>query len=239
MITIKGLSKSYGAIKALSDVSFQLQPGTICGLLGRNGAGKSTLFKILVGLLPPDAGSLLVDGQPVPFGDIALRRSIGYVPEEELLDDFLTVRQFLEFVAAIRELPMADRQRDIDRWLEAFRLTDKANALLVECSHGMRRKTSMAGALLGRPRLLLLDEALNGLDPESRVVMRGVLRDFAAGGGTALFSTHVLETAETICDRALIIVQGRIARDLPADAWRGAPGTLEAEFLAVSDPPGT
>lgn len=239
MITIAGLSKSYGTIRALSDVSFALQPGTICGLLGRNGAGKSTLFKILVGLLPPDAGTLLVDGVPEPFGSIDLRRRIGYVPEEELLDDFLTVRQFLEFVAATRELPIAERKGDIDRWLADFRLADKADALLVECSHGMRRKTSMAAALLGRPRLLLLDEALNGLDPESRVVMRGVLRDFAAGGGTALFSTHVLETAETICDRALIIVQGRIARDLPSDTWRGAPGTLEAEFLAVSAPPAT
>ncbi|HEX7881032.1 MAG TPA: ABC transporter ATP-binding protein [Candidatus Eisenbacteria bacterium] len=239
MITITGLSKSYGAVRALSDVSFTLAPGQICGLLGRNGAGKSTLIRILVGLLPPDAGSLQVDGKPVPFGDITLRRAIGYVPESELLDDFLTVRQFLEFVAAIRELPIAERRADIDRWLAAFRLTDKADALLVECSHGMRRKTSMAGALLGRPRLLLLDEALNGLDPESRVVMRGVLRDFAAGGGTALFSTHVLETAETICDRALIIVRGKIARDLPSDAWRGAPGTLEREFLAVSEPTAT
>jgi len=237
MIELRSISKSYGAIRALADVSFRLEPGSVTGLLGRNGAGKSSLFKIMVGLIPADGGELLVHGQPRPFGDLSLRRRIGYVPESDLLDDYLTVREFLDFVAAIREVPAAERDADIERRLEFFELTDKRNALLIECSQGMRRKVSIAAALLGRPDFLLLDEAMNGLDPESRAALKQELASFCAAGGTVLFSTHVLETAEAVCDRALILVRGRIVRDLDAVSWGpgSGGGSLESQFLQAQE----
>lgn len=234
MIALAGIEKSYGALRALAGVSFRLEPGTLCGLLGHNGAGKSTLFKILVGLVEPDAGTLEVLGRPTPFGEAEFKRAIGYVPESDLLDDYLTVREFLEFVAAVRALPAAGRAVDIARWLEFFDLGPKRDALLLECSHGMRRKVGLAAALLGRPRLLLLDEAMNGLDPESRARLKQELKSFCAAGGTVLFSTHVLETVETLCDRVLILAGGRLTRQLEAKEWGAAgPGALEALFLAA------
>ena len=237
MIELVGVTKSYGPVHAVAGVSFRLEPGSLCGLLGRNGAGKSTLFKMLVGLVPGDGGELRVNGLAVPFGELAFRRQVGYVPENELLDDYLTVQEFLEFIAAIREIPAAERAADIDRWLTFFQLTDKRHALLIECSQGMRRKTSLAAAFLGRPRLLLLDEAMNGLDPESRAALKVELKSFCAGGGTVLFSTHVLETVEGLCDRVLILVRGRIARDLRPGDWAEGAGrkSLESHFLGAQD----
>lgn len=234
MIALHGVEKSYDRLRALQGVSFRLGPGSLCGLLGHNGAGKSTLFKILVGLVEPDAGRLEVMGRPTPFGDAAFKRSIGYVPENDLLDDYLTVAEFLDFVAAVRDVPAAERAIDIPRWLEFFELGPKRDALLLECSHGMRRKVGLAAALLGRPRLLLLDEAMNGLDPESRARLKLELKAFCAGGGTVLFSTHVLETVETLCDRVLILAEGKLLRELVAGEWSASgPGSLEGLFLGA------
>ena len=183
MIEIRNLRKSYGSVLALDDVSFRLEPGRLCGLLGRNGAGKSTLFKTLVGLVPPDN----------------------------------------------------PRRAAIDRWIEFFELAGKRDTLLIECSQGMRRKASLAAALLGNPRLLLLDESMNGLDPAARAALRQELRRFTSAGGTILFSTHVLETVDTLCDRVLVLVRGRLTRDLAAGDWTpgDGPNSLESLFIGA------
>ena len=235
MIEIRNLRKSYGPVLALDDVSFRLEPGRLCGLLGRNGAGKSTLFKTLVGLVPPDRGELLLDGRPMPFGSVQFRRSVGYAPEADLLDDYLTVAEFLDFVGAIREIPAAARREAIDHWIEFFELTGKRDTLLIECSQGMRRKASLAAALLGDPRLLLLDESMNGLDPAARAALKHELRRFTSAGGTILFSTHVLETVDTLCDRVLVLVRGRLTRDLAAGEWTpgDGPNSLESLFIGA------
>jgi ABC-2 type transport system ATP-binding protein len=156
---------------------------------------------------------------------------MGYVPEVELLDDYLTVLEFLEFIAAIRDVPPGERKARIDHWIAFFDLGEKRRSLLIECSLGMRRKVTLAAAFLGRPDLLLLDEAMNGLDPESRIRLRDELKRQAREGVTILFSTHVIETVETLCDRVLMMAGGRIAGDLSAAEWRGEPGSLEGIFL--------
>jgi ABC-2 type transport system ATP-binding protein len=217
-------------------VGFHLDAGSISGLLGANGAGKTTLFKILAGLVTPDAGSLFWGDRPVPFGHLELKRSLGYVPEEQLLDDYLTVTEFLQFVAAVRGVPVPERSRRVSRWIEFFELGYKRGALLLECSHGMRQKVSLAAALLAEPRLLLLDEAINGLDTISRIRLRDELRKYSAGGGTVFFSTHVIESIEPLCDRVLILAGGRLVADVSAEEWSGpaASGSLEALFLRAA-----
>jgi ABC-2 type transport system ATP-binding protein len=236
MIRLEGVSRTYGAVRALRRVGFHLGAGSICGLLGANGAGKSTLFKILAGLVTPDAGSLLWDDRPMPFGHIELKRSLGYVPEEDLLDDYLTVTEFLEFVAAVRNVPGPDRNSRISRWIDFFELGDKRRTLLRECSHGMRRKVSLAAALLAEPRLLLLDEAMNGIDTASRLRLRDELRKYRTDGGTILFSSHVIETVEPLCDRVLILSSGRLVADVAASEWRepDGSGSLEDIFLRAT-----
>jgi ABC-2 type transport system ATP-binding protein len=233
MIVVKALSRSYGAVRALDGVDLRLESGSICGLLGANGAGKSTLFKILVGLVAPDAGSLAWHDRSVPFGLLEFRKALGYVPEEDLLDDYLTVTEFLDFISAVRGVAGGVRKTRISKWIDFFDLGEKRNALLVECSHGTRRKVSLAAALLAEPELLLLDEAMNGLDPLSRLRLRDELKSYRARGGTVLFSSHVIETIEPLCDRVLILVRGRVARDLEAAEWMGpnAAESLESTFL--------
>lgn len=231
MIEIRGLFRNYGFVEALKDVSFRLEPGTLCGLLGHNGAGKSTLFKSIAGLVEPDAGEILLDGRPLPFGDTERRRELAYVPENDLLDDYLTVRETLEFVAAVRGVPPAARGARIARWIEFFELGEKSRALVLECSQGMRRKVLLAAALLVEPRLLLLDEAMNGLDPVARVRLKDELRAFCGRGGTVLFSTHVIETVETLCDRVILLAAGSVRADLSAAEWRGGSVGLERLFF--------
>lgn len=237
MIRLQGVAKVFGSVQALDGVGFGLELGSICGLLGANGAGKSTLFKILVGLVAPDAGSLAWGERPVAFGDLELRRRLGYVPEEDLLDDYLTVTEFLEFIGAVRGVPEPERGRRIRHWVEFFELGDKRGSLLLECSHGMRRKVSLAAALLAEPELLLLDEAMNGLDPASRARLRDELRSRREAGGTILFSSHVIETIEPLCDRVLILARGRLVRDVRAADWNpaGGKGSLEDLFLRATE----
>lgn len=232
MIALRDLAKAYGGVEALRGVTFRLEPGTLCGLLGHNGAGKTTLFKAIVGLVEPDAGEIMLDDRPVGFGETALRRELGYVPETDLLDDYLTVRESLEFVAAVREVPAADRAPRIARWIEFFDLAEKRDALILECSQGMRRKVSLAAALVPEPRLLLLDEAMNGLDPTVRVRLKDELRAFCGRGGTVLFSTHVIETVETLCDRVLLLSGGELRADLQAAEWHGGGVGLERLFFS-------
>ncbi len=237
MIALEGVSKSYAGLRALQGVGFSLEAGSICGLLGANGAGKSTLFKILVGLVAADSGTLVWHGRPAAFGQLEFKECLGYVPEEDLLDDYLTVREFLEFVAAIRRVPGPERNGRIAHWIDFFDLGDKRDTLLLECSHGMRRKVSLAASLLPRPELLLLDEAMNGLDPPSRIRLRDELRSYRAGGGTILFSSHVIETIAPLCDRVLILARGRLVGDLSSVEWSGpsASGTLEEIFLRATN----
>lgn len=231
MIEIRGLSRSYGAVEALKGVDLRLEAGSLCGLLGHNGAGKSTLFKAIVGLVEPDSGEILLDGRPVRFGDTALRQALGYVPESDLLDDYLSVEETLAFVAAVRGVPAGERAARIARWLAFFELEPKRRALVLECSQGMRRKVSLAAALLVEPRLLLLDEAMNGLDPTTRVRLKDELRAFCARGGTVLFSTHVIETVESLCDRVVVLSDGVVQADLQAAAWRNGGVGLERLFF--------
>lgn len=236
MITVKNLSKAFEHVQALNDVSFAVEKGTLCGLLGPNGAGKSTLFKIMMGLLEPDAGEIELAGGRPRFGESDYKRKIGYAPETAILYEYLTGREFLNFIAAAKQVPAAKRAEEIQLWLAFFDLTAKADELIINYSHGMRRKISLSAAFLDTPEILLLDEATNGLDPESSFRLKEHLREFCDRGGTVLFSSHIIETVEHLCNCIIILHRGQVLREMERSEWeelRRQGSSLEQTFVKL------
>lgn len=222
-IAFDGVRKTYGRVVAVDRVDFRVAPGSFVGLVGHNGAGKSTCLKMLMGLVHPTEGAVRIDGVDVRQDPIAARQRLGAVPEEPSLYEWLTAREFLEFVAEVRG------QGDVAWGLKVADLAGDAERPIREYSQGMRRRTALAAAMLGRPPVLVLDEALNGLDPPSAARIKGLLRDHVDQGGTVLLSTHVVETVERAADRVVLLAHGRVIGDERiADL---GPGGLERLFL--------
>lgn len=222
-IAFRGVRKDYGRVRAVDRVDLEVAPGTFVGLIGHNGAGKSTSMAMLMGLLRPTEGTVQVCGIDVHADPRAALARMGAVPESPALFEFLSAREFLGFVAEVRGAT------DVDEVLELTGLGDDADRLIREYSQGMRRKTALAAALLGRPPVLVLDEAINGLDPPSAARMKRALRERVDGGAAVLLSTHVVETVEAVADRVVMLAHGRVV----ADVGRGElqAGDLERLFL--------
>ncbi len=241
MLAINHLSKRFEQVQALDQVTFTIAPGELCGLLGANGAGKSTLFKTLMGLLQADSGEIVIANTTIHFGEVEYKRRIGYAPENPVFYEYLTGLEFLNFIAAARNNGNgAADQIEIPRWLTFFDLMSKAGELIKNYSHGMRRKLSLISALLGAPQMLLLDEATNGLDPETSFRFKEYLRAYCRAGGTVLFSSHIIETVEQLCDRIIILHRGRVLRELRREEWeqlRRAGSSLEQKFIALVQTP--
>ncbi len=207
MITIRDLRKEYGRVVAVDSVSFSVEPGELVALIGHNGAGKSTTLKVLTGQLRPTAGTVSVAGIDVVADPSAAREKLGYVPEEPALYDYLTCREFLELVVELRD------GGDLDEALAMTGLGSDADRLIREYSQGMRRKTALAAAVVSKPPVLVLDEALNGLDPPSSARVKATLRALCQEGAAVLLSTHVLETVERLADRVVMLAHGRVVAD--------------------------
>jgi ABC-2 type transport system ATP-binding protein len=223
-IGIYGVSRRFGRVRALSEIDLKIGPGVFVGLIGHNGAGKSTLLRVLTGLLRPDEGRVEVAGVDVYADPQRARTVLGIVPETPALYEFLTAREWLEFVASVR-----GGMADVDRWLEAFDLAGDADRLLREFSQGMRRKAAIAAAFLAEPRVLILDESLNGLDPPSAARVKALLRERVDQGTTVILSTHVVETVAQVADRVIMLAHGRVVEDQQAKDL--AAGSLEALFM--------
>lgn len=206
-IEVEGLTKDYGRVSALRGVDFRVAAGEFTALIGHNGAGKSTALKILTGQLMPTAGRVSVGGVDVVSDPGGARERFGYVPEEPALYDYLTAREFLDLVIEIRG------GGDVAAALAMAGLGDDADRLIREYSQGMRRKTALAAAVVSRPPVLILDEALNGLDPPSAARVKAWLRRACDEGAAVLLSTHVLETVERLADRVVMLAQGRVVAD--------------------------
>jgi ABC-2 type transport system ATP-binding protein len=226
-VEIRGLCKNYGRVQALKGVDFSLKAGELVAFIGPNGAGKSTTLKILTGQLPASSGTVLVNGVDVLKDPGEARKHIGYVPEEPVLYEYLSAREFLEFIGAIRE------SEGVDEALAFTELGADGERLIREYSQGMRRKTALAAAILAKPPVLILDEALNGLDPPSAARVKRRLRALCDAGACVLLSTHVLDTAERLADRVIMISQGEIVADERLDRDKGTD--LEALFLERMD----
>lgn len=223
MIRFRGVRKEYGRVVAVDRVDLAIEPGRFVGLIGHNGAGKSTLLRMLMGLLRPTEGRVEVAGVDVHERPLEARRHMGAVPEEPAIYEYLTAREFLEFVAEVRG------GGDVEAALELTGLGADADRLTREYSQGMRRKTALAAAVLTRPDVLVLDEALNGLDPPSAARVKEALRTLVDQGTTVLLSTHVVETVQAVADRVVMLAHGRVVAD--EETARLGPGGLERLFL--------
>ncbi len=234
MIKIKSLFRSFEQVIALDDFSVEIEKGELFGLIGPNGAGKSTLLKCMVGLLKPDHGEILINGENAVANSIETKKLIGYAPEEPALYDYMTGMEFLEFIADLRQVPREIAQTKTGLLLQNFGLEEKANELIADYSHGMRQKISVAAALIAAPEILLLDEPTNAMDPESIFWFKSHLRKLCEEGVTVIFSSHILDTVEKICDRVGIIHRGKMLACDTIDALcpkSGENASLEEIFM--------
>lgn len=218
-----GVRRTFGRVVAVERVDLTLERGSFVGLIGHNGAGKSTLLKTLIGTLAPSEGHVRVCGVDVHASPREARRHLGAVPEEPAVYEYLTAREFLTFVADVRG------GGDVEEALDFTGLGEDADRLLREYSQGMRRKTALAAAVLGRPEVLVLDESLNGLDPPSAARVKGRLRALVDEGHTVILSTHVVDTVQAVADRVVMLAHGRVVAD-ERTSELGEEG-LEALFL--------
>ena len=212
MIEAEGVSKAYGPIVALEDVSFQVDAGEIVGLLGPNGAGKSTLMKVLTGFLQPDEGQVLIDNLDVLTDTLAVQERIGYLPETAPLYPELSVQAHLNMMADLRRVPAADKPAFLSRAVRATALEDHLTRPVGELSKGFRQRVGLAQTILHNPKLLILDEPTAGLDPTQIVEVRHLIRRLAERS-TVLLSTHILSEVEATCDRVIILLNGKVMYD--------------------------
>jgi len=213
MIRINGVTKYYDKVKALNNLSLDIDKGEFVGLIGPNGAGKTTLLKSIMGLVRPDSGEIAVNGTDIYLDPVAVKSQIGYAPEPPVLYDYLNGFEYLEFVGRVRGMDQNKLSPNITALLNEFEMTDKAEELIVDYSHGMKKKISIAAAFLSEPHLLLLDEPTGGLDPEIIYRLKNRLKQKHEKGATIVFSSHILETVEKLCSRIVMIHKGNIIAD--------------------------
>lgn len=225
MIEVRDLSRHYGALQAVQDVSFDIRRGEIVGLLGHNGAGKTTIMKMLTGFLEPSAGSIRIDGLDMAEQRRAVQRRIGYLPENCPLYPEMTVLDYLDYQAALHGLTPGQRAAAIRRAVERTELGAKATATIGTLSRGYRQRVGVAQAILHEPLILILDEPTNGLDPSQIQHMRALVRELSADA-TLIISTHVLQEVEAVCGRVLILRGGRLALDSDLSAIGRQPRLL-------------
>lgn len=207
MIEVNNFCKAYDDAIAVQSLSFSLQPGEVLGLVGRNGAGKTTTLRALTGIIPPSGGSLCVDGYSIAESPIELKRRTAYVPDDPQLFSDLTVEQHLSFQASVYGIKNPDA--DVANLLEMFELETKRHSLASALSRGMRQKLAICCAYLQRPRALLLDEPMTGLDPQAIRVLKQSIADHADRGVAIIISSHLLAMVEDICTHVLVLDAGK------------------------------
>ena len=242
MIECRDLGKQFGPKWAIRDLNLTIPAGTVYGFLGPNGAGKTTTIQMMVGLLRPNTGSVLIDGHDIVADPVAAKRCLGYVPDEPYLYEKLTGREYLEFTCALFSIPVPEARRRVDEYLDMFLISGDQHQLIGSYSHGMRQKIALIAALVHEPSNLFLDEPTVGLDPATARLLKDILAAHATKGGTVLFSTHILEIAEHICDAVAIIHHGQaIATGTLAELrHRSLQGnhSLEDIFIELTAPIG-
>jgi ABC-2 type transport system ATP-binding protein len=209
-VELKAVSKRYNEIVAVNNMNLTIKTGEIFALLGPNGSGKSTTLKMLLGLVQPDAGSISVLGLDVLKQPVEVKQQVGYVPESPNIYEFLTGIEYLDFIADIYGVPTEDKKQRITEYLKALQLEGREGDMINSYSDGMKKKITLISAFLHKPKLLILDEPLNALDPRSARIVKDFLHELKAQGVTTIMSTHVLEIAEALCDRIGIMYQGNL-----------------------------
>lgn len=245
MIVCRDLSKRFGGFTAVQSMSLSIRKGELFGFLGPNGAGKTTTIKMLTGLLHPTSGTASIGGYDIQSRPLDAKRILGYIPDNPLLYEKLTGREYLGFMADLYSVSSRDRARRIPELLQLFDLDSKGGELIQGYSRGMRQKIALAGALIHTPEVIFLDEPTVGLDPKGARAMRDILRELCRRGVTVFMSTHILEVAERTCDRVAIVNGGRIIAEGTMEELRSQRSdgdndaasnkSLEEIFLDLTD----
>ncbi len=209
MIKVEHLVKRYGGHTAVDDLTFTLEPGGIYGLLGPNGAGKSTTMNVLTGYIAADKGRVVIDGHDILRNPIAAKSCIGYLPEVPPLYTDMTVREFLLFAAQLKLVPRRERRGQVEALLEKLSLSEVSSRLIRNLSKGYRQRVGLAQALVGNPKVLILDEPMVGLDPKQIIEMRELIKELA-GEHTVILSSHILSEVSAVCDHILILSKGKL-----------------------------
>jgi ABC-2 type transport system ATP-binding protein len=239
-IETHGLTRSFGPLTAVNDVTFSVAPGQFFGFLGPNGAGKSTTIKMLTGLLEPSAGSIEILGQPFGAGALELKRQIGVVPEGMALLGRLTAPEYLRFVGRMYGLDRATTARRTEELLEFMQLAGDNRKLVTDFSHGMQKKLALAAAVIHGPKVLFLDEPFEGVDAIAAGMLKTMLQRMIQRGATIFLTTHVLEIVERLCSHVAIIHQGRLVangslEELRAGVASTLPGAESAQRLTLEE----
>ena len=216
-------------------MSFTVNAGELCAFIGHNGAGKTTTLKCVAGILGFDKGHIRVDGVSIEDDALEVKRRIAYIPDNPDLYDFMTGMQYLNFIGDVFGVSEEQRKERISKYAEALSLTDnEIGSLLSSYSHGMKQKLALISAFLHDPKLILLDEPFVGLDPKASHVLKELMRDFCSAGGAILFSTHILEVAEKLCDKVAIIKGGKLVTFGSMEEVKGN-SSLEDVFLELEN----
>ena len=233
MLTISHYTKTYpGGKTAVEDLSLHIPAGELCGFIGHNGAGKTTTLRAVAGVMSFTQGTIAIDGHDVRTDPIAAKAVTAFLPDNPDLYEFMSGIEYLHLLADLYDIPARQREERVRLYADAFALTGDLGSAIASYSHGMKQKLAIISALIRKPRLLILDEPFVGLDPAAAHLLKGYLRELCEAGGAVVFSTHVLEVAEKLCDTIAIIKDGRLVRYGPTEEVVG-DSSLEDVFLGL------
>lgn len=232
MLEIRNLTKSYGDHKAVDSLNMTIENGEIYGFIGHNGAGKTTTLRSVAGILQFDEGEILIDGHSIVKEPMTCKKIMAYIPDNPDLYDFMTGIGYLNFIADIFGVEADVREQRIHKYTDMFEITDVLAEPIASYSHGMKQKLAIVSAWIHSPKLILMDEPFVGLDPKASHLLKQMMREFCDEGNAILFSTHVLEVAEKLCDKVAIIKQGNLIRSGTMEDVRG-DSSLESVFLEL------
>ena len=237
MLKINNLTKCYkGSNKGVHQLDLHVNKGDLLAFIGHNGAGKTTTLKCVTGIHNFDEGEIIIDGLNLRENELECKRRFAYIPDNPDLYEYLTGIQYLNFVSDIFQVGAKERRDKIEKYADAFEITESLGDLISTYSHGMKQKLAIISALVHEPKLLILDEPFVGLDPKAAVILKDVMREICANGGAVFFSTHVLDVAEKLCNKVAIIKDGRLlASGNMSDIVRDGQSLEDIFMEAVSD----
>ena len=222
MLEVKNLKKRFGDFEAVKGVSFVVKEGEVLGFLGPNGAGKSTTMRMITGFLPPTAGTAVINGHDIAADPIAAKADLGYLPESAPSYKAMTVRDYLAFVASVRRDRCPDVAKAVEAAIAKAKLEGKANQTIETLSKGYRQRTAFAAAIIHDPKVLIMDEPTDGLDPNQKFTVREMIKEMAAQGKAIIISTHILEEVDAVCSKVVVIADGEVK-------FEGSPDGLKAQ----------
>lgn len=234
MLRIEHLTKTFGTKTAVDDLSLHILPGEICAFIGHNGAGKTTTIKACAGILRFDKGEIFIDGTNIITSPVECKQKTAYIPDNPDLYSFMSGIKYLNFIADVYRVSPQQRMERIHRYAEALGLSDDLAEPISAYSHGMKQKLALISAWLHDPKLIILDEPFVGLDPKAAHIMKVMMREHCDNGGSIFFSTHVLDVAEKLCDKVVIIRRGQLIASGSMDEVKGS-SSLEDVFLELED----